>query len=103
MPVPARCRCSLPVPARLPLLIHPVCAARPGAAWYRWSQEDQPLADGRAGRRCWSHDSNSYHRSNQRPGPETARRLIAAGHVVYLGARDAQRGKEVAADLGASR
>jgi NAD(P)-dependent dehydrogenase (short-subunit alcohol dehydrogenase family) len=34
-------------------------------------------------------------------GRETARRLVAAGHTVYLGARDAQRGKEVAADLGA--
>jgi NAD(P)-dependent dehydrogenase (short-subunit alcohol dehydrogenase family) len=34
-------------------------------------------------------------------GLETARRLIAAGHTVYLGARDSQRGKQVAADLGA--
>jgi NAD(P)-dependent dehydrogenase (short-subunit alcohol dehydrogenase family) len=34
-------------------------------------------------------------------GRETARRLIAAGHTVYLGARDSQRGKQVAADLGA--
>jgi len=34
-------------------------------------------------------------------GRETARRLLAAGHTVYLGARDAERGKEVAADLGA--
>jgi NAD(P)-dependent dehydrogenase (short-subunit alcohol dehydrogenase family) len=34
-------------------------------------------------------------------GREAARRLIAAGHAVYLGARDPQRGKEVAADLGA--
>jgi NAD(P)-dependent dehydrogenase (short-subunit alcohol dehydrogenase family) len=33
-------------------------------------------------------------------GLETARRLIAAGHTVYLGARDSQRGKQVAADLG---
>jgi NAD(P)-dependent dehydrogenase (short-subunit alcohol dehydrogenase family) len=34
-------------------------------------------------------------------GRETARRLLAAGHTVYLGARDPERGKEVAADLGA--
>ncbi len=34
-------------------------------------------------------------------GLQTARRLIAAGHTVYLGARDSQRGKQVAADLGA--
>ncbi|MDX6396381.1 MAG: hypothetical protein QOJ73_7444 [Streptosporangiaceae bacterium] len=34
-------------------------------------------------------------------GLQTARRLIAAGHAVYLGARDSQRGKQVAADLGA--
>jgi NAD(P)-dependent dehydrogenase (short-subunit alcohol dehydrogenase family) len=34
-------------------------------------------------------------------GRETARRLLAAGHTVYLGARDAERGKEAAADLGA--
>jgi NAD(P)-dependent dehydrogenase (short-subunit alcohol dehydrogenase family) len=34
-------------------------------------------------------------------GRETARRLIAAGHTVYIGGRNAQRAKEVAADLGA--
>jgi NAD(P)-dependent dehydrogenase (short-subunit alcohol dehydrogenase family) len=34
-------------------------------------------------------------------GLQTARRLIAAGHTVYLGARDSQRGKQVASDLGA--
>jgi NAD(P)-dependent dehydrogenase (short-subunit alcohol dehydrogenase family) len=34
-------------------------------------------------------------------GLETARRLIAAGHTVYLGARDPQRGKEAAGSLGA--
>ena len=35
------------------------------------------------------------------PGARRPRRLLAAGHTVYLGARDAQRGKEVTADLGA--
>jgi NAD(P)-dependent dehydrogenase (short-subunit alcohol dehydrogenase family) len=39
--------------------------------------------------------------ANKGLGRDTARRLLAAGHTVYLGARDAQRGKEVAADLGA--
>jgi NAD(P)-dependent dehydrogenase (short-subunit alcohol dehydrogenase family) len=34
-------------------------------------------------------------------GHETARRLVAAGHTVYLGARDPDRGAAVAADLGA--
>jgi NAD(P)-dependent dehydrogenase (short-subunit alcohol dehydrogenase family) len=34
-------------------------------------------------------------------GLQAARRLIAAGHTVYLGARDPQRGQEVAAELGA--
>jgi NAD(P)-dependent dehydrogenase (short-subunit alcohol dehydrogenase family) len=34
-------------------------------------------------------------------GLQAARRLIAAGHTVHLGARDPQRGKEVAAELGA--
>lgn len=34
-------------------------------------------------------------------GLETARRLIAAGHTVYLGARDPQRGQETAGSLGA--
>ncbi len=34
-------------------------------------------------------------------GLETARRLTAAGHTVYLGARDAGRGAEAAAALGA--
>jgi NAD(P)-dependent dehydrogenase (short-subunit alcohol dehydrogenase family) len=38
---------------------------------------------------------------NKGLGYETARRLIEAGHTVYLGARDPQRGKQAAADLGA--
>jgi NAD(P)-dependent dehydrogenase (short-subunit alcohol dehydrogenase family) len=35
------------------------------------------------------------------PGREAARRLRESGHTVYLGARDPNRGAEVAADLGA--
>ncbi len=34
-------------------------------------------------------------------GYETARRLCEAGHTVYLGARDLDRGTQAAADLGA--
>ncbi len=34
-------------------------------------------------------------------GLETARQLVAAGHIVYLGARDEARGRTVAAGLGA--
>jgi NAD(P)-dependent dehydrogenase (short-subunit alcohol dehydrogenase family) len=34
-------------------------------------------------------------------GRETARRLIALGHVVYVGARDAGSGQRVAVELGA--
>ena len=39
--------------------------------------------------------------ANRGLGYETARQLIAAGHTVYLGARDPQRGKQAATDLGA--
>lgn len=39
--------------------------------------------------------------ANRGLGYETARQLIAAGHIVYLGARDPERGKQAAADLGA--
>lgn len=39
--------------------------------------------------------------ANKGLGRETARQLIAAGHTVYVGARDEQRGKEAAAQLGA--
>jgi NAD(P)-dependent dehydrogenase (short-subunit alcohol dehydrogenase family) len=39
--------------------------------------------------------------ANKGLGFETARRLIAAGHTVYVGARDAHRGGEAAARLGA--
>lgn len=35
-------------------------------------------------------------------GYETARRLVAAGHTVYLGARELRRGEEVAARIGAT-
>jgi NAD(P)-dependent dehydrogenase (short-subunit alcohol dehydrogenase family) len=38
---------------------------------------------------------------NKGLGFETARRLIADGHRVYLGARDPERGKRAAADLDA--
>ncbi|PRY02420.1 SDR family NAD(P)-dependent oxidoreductase [Allonocardiopsis opalescens] len=39
--------------------------------------------------------------SNKGLGYETARRLIAAGHTVYLGARDPGRGRRAAEELGA--
>jgi NAD(P)-dependent dehydrogenase (short-subunit alcohol dehydrogenase family) len=39
--------------------------------------------------------------ANKGLGFETARRLAAAGHTVYLGARDARRGQEAAERLGA--
>lgn len=39
--------------------------------------------------------------ANKGLGHETARRLIAAGHTVYLGARDTGRGTAAAAGLGA--
>ncbi|PJJ63811.1 SDR family oxidoreductase [Compostimonas suwonensis] len=39
--------------------------------------------------------------ANKGLGKETARRLIAAGHTVYLGARDEERGRAAAGELGA--
>jgi NAD(P)-dependent dehydrogenase (short-subunit alcohol dehydrogenase family) len=39
--------------------------------------------------------------ANKGLGFETARRLIAAGHTVYLGSRDAERGRRAAGQLGA--
>lgn len=39
--------------------------------------------------------------ANRGLGYETARRLIEAGHTVYVGARDPQRGKQAASELGA--
>ncbi|MBO1415606.1 SDR family NAD(P)-dependent oxidoreductase [Streptomyces sp. FH025] len=39
--------------------------------------------------------------ANKGLGYETARRLIAAGHTVYVGARNVERGTAAAADLGA--
>jgi NAD(P)-dependent dehydrogenase (short-subunit alcohol dehydrogenase family) len=39
--------------------------------------------------------------ANKGLGFETARRLIAAGHTVYVGSRDAERGRRAAARLGA--
>ncbi|GHG83295.1 SDR family oxidoreductase [Streptomyces griseocarneus] len=38
--------------------------------------------------------------ANRGLGLETARRLVAAGHTVYLGARDERRGREAAERLG---
>jgi len=40
--------------------------------------------------------------ANKGLGFETARRLIAAGHTVYLGSRDEERGRAAAAALGAT-
>jgi NAD(P)-dependent dehydrogenase (short-subunit alcohol dehydrogenase family) len=39
--------------------------------------------------------------ANKGLGYETARRLVAAGHTVYLGSRDAERGRAAAQRLGA--
>ena len=39
--------------------------------------------------------------ANKGLGFETARRLIAAGHTVYVGSRDAERGRRAAGRLGA--
>jgi NAD(P)-dependent dehydrogenase (short-subunit alcohol dehydrogenase family) len=39
--------------------------------------------------------------ANKGLGLETARQLIAAGHTVYLGSRDAERGRRAAEQLGA--
>ncbi|HEY0250612.1 MAG TPA: SDR family NAD(P)-dependent oxidoreductase, partial [Kofleriaceae bacterium] len=39
--------------------------------------------------------------ANKSLGFETARRLIAAGHTVILGARDPDRGRTAAQELGA--
>jgi NAD(P)-dependent dehydrogenase (short-subunit alcohol dehydrogenase family) len=39
--------------------------------------------------------------ANKGLGFETARQLIAAGHTVYVGSRDASRGQRAAAELGA--
>ncbi|MEV1081595.1 SDR family NAD(P)-dependent oxidoreductase [Streptomyces sp. NPDC050211] len=39
--------------------------------------------------------------ANKGLGFETARRLVAAGHTVYVGARDAERGRRAADQLGA--
>ncbi len=39
--------------------------------------------------------------ANKGLGFETARRLIAAGHIVYVGSRDAERGRRAAGQLGA--
>ncbi|RKR72976.1 SDR family NAD(P)-dependent oxidoreductase [Frondihabitans australicus] len=40
--------------------------------------------------------------ANKGLGYETARRLIEAGHTVWIGARDAERGQKAADELGAS-
>ncbi len=40
--------------------------------------------------------------ANKGLGYETARRLIAAGHTVYLGARDVERGTHAAETIGAT-
>ncbi|WP_433242942.1 SDR family oxidoreductase [Streptosporangium sp. CA-135522] len=39
--------------------------------------------------------------ANKGLGFETARRLIVAGHIVYVGSRDAERGRQAAEQLGA--
>ena len=39
--------------------------------------------------------------ANKGLGKETARRLLAAGHTVYIAARDEDRGRKAAAELGA--
>ncbi|AGZ40937.1 SDR family NAD(P)-dependent oxidoreductase [Actinoplanes friuliensis] len=40
--------------------------------------------------------------ANKGIGYETAKQLLARGHTVYIGARDAERGQKAAAELGAN-
>ena len=39
--------------------------------------------------------------ANKGLGKETARLLVEAGHIVWIGARDEARGRAAAAELGA--
>ncbi|MFD9615148.1 SDR family NAD(P)-dependent oxidoreductase, partial [Streptomyces sp. NPDC059083] len=39
--------------------------------------------------------------ANKGLGFETARQLVAAGHTVYVGSRDAERGRLAATEIGA--
>jgi len=48
-----------------------------------------------------SHDHDFDHRANKGLGYETARRLLAEGHDVWVAARDETRGLAAAEELGA--
>ena len=58
------------------------------------------LADGTAGR-VEHMTTTLITGANKGLGYESARRLIAAGHTVYVGSRDAERGRRAAGELGA--
>jgi NAD(P)-dependent dehydrogenase (short-subunit alcohol dehydrogenase family) len=64
------------------------------------------MNDGRlAGHRAWAHDgvmsTALITGANKGLGYETARQLVAAGHTVYIGSRDVERGHTAASELGA--
>ena len=73
------------------------------AGWYCWSQEEPVhcLRSKRAAAGWTGMTTTLITGANKGLGCEAARQLIAAGHTVYLGARDQQRGKEAAGQLGA--
>ncbi|MFC7645811.1 SDR family NAD(P)-dependent oxidoreductase [Streptosporangium lutulentum] len=59
------------------------------------------LADQAAAPKTWGHDNNTDHWSEQGAGLRDRPRLGAAGHTVYVGSRDAERGRRAAERLGA--
>src|SRR4051812_12669045 len=82
----------------MPSSVHPATGSSPGTGSPR---KTGPLAGRGTAPEAGGMTTTLITGANKGLGFETARRLVEAGHTVYLGSRDAERGRRAADLLGA--
>jgi len=81
--------------------VPPVCPADRTKGGTGSPRKAETLADHATGPQAGAMTTTLITGANKGLGFETARQLVAYGHTVYIGARDAERGRSAAEQLGA--